>query len=130
MRSRFSSTARRGSLAGAVLAAALAAPGCAADTDERPAEFPYIVEAILRPSCATATCHSAMTRREGLDFSSVEAAQQTFDDEFLVVPGDPGDGQLINVLTTSGEERMPVDSPLPDADIALIQAWIANGAVR
>ncbi|MBK9036847.1 MAG: hypothetical protein IPL61_37290 [Myxococcales bacterium] len=113
------------------LTAALAAGGCAADTDERPAEFPYIVKAILEPSCATATCHSAQTAAEGLDFSSLAAAQDTFDSRALAPQTvDPNDSELLFILTTSGEKRMPVDSPMPDADIALIERWIIAGAAR
>ena len=114
-----------------VLALALLATACAAETDERPAEFPYIVKAILAPSCATATCHSARTQREGVDLSSVEAAQETFDSLPLAPQtGEPNDSQLLVLLRTTGEERMPVDGPLPDADIALIEAWIVAGAPR
>lgn len=112
-----------------VVVLALAAAACAAETDERPAEFAYIVPAILAPSCATATCHSARTQREGLDFSSVDAARATFMNEGLVVNVDePPNNQIITILRDSGEKRMPIDSPLPEADIALIEAWIAAGA--
>jgi len=111
---------------------AVLAGGCAADVDERPAEFDYIVTTILRPGCATATCHSAMTRREGLDFSTVAAAADAIDRKGLVETGvtNPDDTRLMYILTTSGEDRMPVDGPLPDADLDLIGRWIMAGAVR
>ncbi|HVV87062.1 MAG TPA: c-type cytochrome domain-containing protein [Kofleriaceae bacterium] len=117
----------------AAIAAAAAAAGCAADTDERPATFDYIVATILRPSCATATCHDAMTKREGLDFSSVAAAAKSIDDDGLVPigGGDPDNSQLYYDLTADGiDKRMPIDSPLPDADIELIRQWIVDGAVH
>jgi hypothetical protein len=108
---------------------ALAAAACAADTDERPADFAYISKTILEPNCATATCHNDATAREGYDFSSVEASRETFRRNGLVVqPDDPPANPIIYILTTSGEERMPIDGPLPDADIALIERWIINGA--
>jgi hypothetical protein len=128
-RSRSTAPALAGFLAGGLALAA----GCAAETDERPAEFPYIVEAILRPSCATATCHDAMTRREEIDFSTVEAASRSIDERGLVAAGRPEDSPLYFLITASAsetEKRMPVDSPLPQADIDLIGAWIAAGAVR
>lgn len=113
------------------IALALAVSACAAETDERPAEFAYIVKAILAPSCATATCHSARTQREGVDLSSVAAAQDAFDSRPLAPQsGDPNDSELLFLLRTSGEKRMPVDGPLPDADIALIEEWIIAGAPR
>lgn len=113
------------------IALTLAAGACAAETDERPAEFTYIVRAILTPSCATATCHSARTQREGVDLSSVEAAQETFDSRpFAPQTGEPGDSELLFILRATGDQRMPLDSPLPDADIALIEQWIVAGAPR
>ncbi len=116
-------------LASIAILAAAAAAGCAAETDERPAEFAYIAKAILEPSCATATCHDAQTQREGMDFSSAEASAATFQDNaFVTVPDEPANNRIVFILRTSGEERMPVDGPMPDADIALIEAWIAAGA--
>lgn len=117
------------------LALALVAGACAAETDERPAEFAYIVKAILAPSCATATCHSARTQREGVDLSSVAAAQDAFDSIPLAPPtGERNDSQLLYVLGAldedPGDKRMPIDGPLPDADIALIEQWIIAGAPR
>ena len=84
--------------------------GCA-DVDDRPAKFDYIVAAILRPGCATANCHDAMTRRQGLDFSTVAAAGATVDNEGLVPigGGDPADTQLIFRLTTDGDGRYTHD---------------------
>ena len=127
------------SLPRSLLIAALAcsAAGCAESTDERPATFEYIVTAVLRPSCGTATCHNSMTKREGLAFDTIAAANEAFDDnpfDGCVVPGDPCDpnqSQLIFQLRTTNElKRMPLDSPLPDADIELIERWIRDGAVR
>ncbi|MEZ4403649.1 MAG: hypothetical protein R3B06_26735 [Kofleriaceae bacterium] len=118
-------------LAFAATLAALTLGACATQTDERPAEFDVIVTNILAPSCATATCHSAMTKAEGLDFSTVAAARESFDARSLAPQtSDPADSQLLRVLTTTGEARMPVDGPLPDADIELIRTWVLNGAPR
>ena len=106
------------------------AGGCANSTDERPAEFPVIVTQILRPSCATAACHDAMSAVQRLDFSTVAAAAASIDRRGLVGDPDPDQTQLINVLTTSGDKRMPADGPLADADIDLIRTWIIDGAVH
>jgi len=122
-----------------VLIAALstsAAIGCADTTDERPATFEYIVTTVLKPSCGTATCHSSMTRTEDLAFDTVAAASEAFDSRPLAPqplpgdPGEPGQSELLFYLTTTGDKRMPVDSPMPEADIALIERWIIDGAVR
>lgn len=114
-----------------VLSLALVTAACAASTDERPAEFEYIARAILVPSCGTATCHSARTQREGVNLSSVAAVREELSHRALAPQsGDPNDSELLFILRTSGEERMPIDSPLPDADIALIEEWIVAGAPR
>lgn len=122
-----------------LLIAALAAGGCADTTDERPATFEYLVTAVLAPSCGTATCHSTMTEAEGYAFDTVESARATFvrqplDGCFPPDPCDPALSRLYRVVTTDGSEsslpRMPIDSPLPDADVALIERWILDGAVR
>jgi len=114
-----------------VLSLALVTAACAADTDERPAEFAYIARAILVPSCGTATCHSARTQREGVNLSSVAAVREELSKRaFAPQTGDPADSELLFLLTTSGEKRMPVDSPLPQADIDLIETWIIAGAPR
>ncbi len=106
------------------------AGGCANSTDERPAEFSVIVTQILRPGCATAACHDAMSAVARLDFSTVAAAAVSIDRGGLLNDPDPDQTQLLNVLTTSGDKRMPVDSPLADADIELIRTWIVAGAVH
>ena len=111
------------------LGTALAA-GCANSTDERPAEFSVIVTQILRPGCATAACHDAMSAVARLDFSTVATSAASIDRRGLVGDPDPDQTQLINILTTSGEQRMPVDGPLADADIELIRTWITDGAAH
>lgn len=114
--------------------AALALCACAESDDPRPATFEYISTAILAPSCGTATCHNTMTRREGLALDTIENVKQVFMDRpwsGCVVPGDPcepAQSELIYIVTV-GEPRMPIDSPLPDADIELISEWIRAGAV-
>ena len=47
-----------------------------------------------------------------------------------VIPGNADDSLLVRrVLGLDGEDRMPKDKdPLPDAQVALLRAWIAQGA--
>ena len=121
-----------------LLTALLAACGRA---DDRPPTLDYLVENILAPSCAVAQCHSAFRQQVGDQFDTVAASRRSIVVNGLVrfpadVP-DPSQSLLIRVLTvgapsildpSSGNVRMPYDSPIPDADIDLIQAWIAAGA--
>jgi hypothetical protein len=116
-----------------LLIGALTFAGCADSTDERPATFEYLVTAVLAPSCGTATCHSSMTNTSDYAFDTVAAARATFRRRDLVTQLDePDANRLMRVVLTDGsgdDPRMPVDSPLPDADIQLMRQWIIDGAV-
>ena len=119
---------------------ALFAGACGA-TDDRPRTLSYITDTILAPTCALAECHSAFRQQVGDEFDTVEAARRSIVANGLVVyPDDVIDARhslLITVLRDgapsildpgSGNVRMPYDAPMPDADVDLIQAWIADGA--
>jgi hypothetical protein len=45
-----------------------------------------------------------------------------------VVAYDPASSRLVNMLRARGAPRMPPDRALPEADIALIERWILDGA--
>lgn len=121
----------------AVVALVLAA--CGTTDDQRPRNLDYITEAILAPSCGAATCHSSFKGADGFVFDTVETARATFqnDDELIVPKGeDASSSGLVLSLTLeqrdpddgSSNPRMPLNAPLPDADIALIQDWLDFGA--
>jgi len=123
-----------------VLIGALFAGACGT-TDDRPRTLAYITETILAPTCASAECHSAFKQQVGDEFDTVDAARRSIVSNGLVLPddvADPSRSFLIQSLTVgtlslldpkSGlKVRMPYDAPMPDADIALIEAWIADGA--
>lgn len=122
-----------------VLIGALFAGACGA-TDDRPRTLAYITDTILAPTCASAECHSAFKRQVGDQFDTVDATRRSIVSNGLVLPdnvADPSGSLLIQSLTVgaasilspgSGNVRMPYDAPMPDADIALIEAWIADGA--
>lgn len=123
-----------------VLIGALFAGACGT-TDDRPRTLPYITEAILAPTCASAECHSAFKRQVGDEFDTVDAARRSIVGNGLVLAddvADPSSSFLIQSLTVgtlsildpkSGTKvRMPYDAPMPDADLDLIRMWIAEGA--
>ncbi len=122
----------------AVLLLLLAASGCGVTTDDRPVSFAYITTAILQPSCGTAACHSAQNRAEALILDTPQDAYRTLlDDNRLGAcassgcEGEPEQSSLYVVITSDtneGTPRMPLDAPLPDADIALIARWLTAGA--
>ena len=108
-----------------------AVAACGVSEDDRPHDFTYIVEAILAPTCGTATCHSTLSKEAGYMFDTVDNARATFNYYSLTDPGSPDDSELIEVLTAPrfNDERMPLDGPMPDKDIDLLRAWITDGAV-
>ena len=46
----------------------------------------------------------------------------------LVIPGNPGQSRIVNMMRAFGAARMPPDRPLAEADIALVEEWILEGA--
>jgi len=114
-----------GVVVGAVVAALA---GCGTAADDRPPQWSFISPAIVEPSCATANCHSALAQRAGVDLSTPKVGYQTLTDRHFVVGSDTAQSSLLFLLRAQGTNRMPPDFPLPEADIALIEHWIANGA--
>lgn len=46
----------------------------------------------------------------------------------LVIPGNPAESRIVNMMHATGTDRMPPDRPLAEADIALVEQWILEGA--
>ena len=125
---------------------------CGSAEDNRPADWAYIAPAIIIPNCATSSCHSEAAAASGLDMSTPAKAYRSLtklkgsapicttddDDKFvcpetetkrpLITAGNPAQSRTVNMLRGIGAERMPPDRPLAEADIALVEEWIANGA--
>jgi hypothetical protein len=111
--------------------ASIAAAGCGEEIDPRPASWSYIHPAIVVPNCATIGCHSDTSEQKNLNLESEDEALDDLNEGRLVIPGDPSTSPLILQLQgVGGRLRMPPDAPLPEADVALIQKWIAEGARR
>jgi hypothetical protein len=129
-----------------LLLASVVLGGCGGD-DTRPAYWSYISPAIIQPNCATGSCHNRGTAIAHLDLSTADAG---YDDLMrqrlppapgampgrtevtrrLVIPGNPAQSRLVNMLRAFGAERMPPDRPLPEADIELIEKWVLEGATN
>ncbi|HEY6510219.1 MAG TPA: c-type cytochrome domain-containing protein [Vicinamibacterales bacterium] len=111
------------------LAVGLLAAGCGDATDDRPARWSYISTAIIEPSCATASCHSEIAQRAGVNlYERVPAYKQLVTERHFVVPGSPDTSALVKMLRAQPVRRMPPDYALPESDIALIEKWITMGA--
>jgi hypothetical protein len=119
----------------AVVAAALSivVSGCNGSSDDRPKSWAFISATIMEPSCATVNCHSAITHQGGVDLSAREIGYETLVGKpgdggfqtFYVYPGYPQFSPVVNLMNAEGSTRMPPDNPLPQADIQLIENWIA-----
>jgi hypothetical protein len=127
---------RSSSGAGRVRALALRAAGplllaaaCTGDPGDRPATWAYLHPAIIAPSCATSSCHSARVVTAGVALDEAGEAYDDLIERRFVVPGDPA-STLMPLLEGDERGRMPPDAPLPAADIELIRAWIEAGAPR
>ncbi len=123
--------------------------GCnvANDTgDDRPATFEFVTEAILKPSCGTAECHSAMKRAQGYAFDSLDGARKAFKTEtpdlvFTCSQLSPPEAfpcnndalnksrlyKVIDDVDSKGN-RMPLDQALSNKDIVLIRTWLQDDA--
>ncbi len=101
--------------------------GCA-DVDDRPPEWGTISRAIIQPNCATTACHSQFTGAGGLRMHDEVAGWCSLVSPGFVRPGDVESSMLVYLLRADETWRMPPDLPLPEADIELVEAWIAAGA--
>ncbi len=113
--------------------AVLVLAACGTTDDQRPRNLDYITEAILAPSCGGATCHSTFKAADGFVFDTVDGARATFqgDDELIMPKGEDASsaGLILNLtLEQANAPRMPLNAPIPDADIELIQDWLGFGA--
>lgn len=100
---------------------------CTGDPSERPATWSYLHPAIIEPSCATSSCHSALVETAGVVLDDRDNSYEQLLELRFVVPGDPASA-LIPLLEGDERPRMPPDAPLPQADIDLVRAWIEEGA--
>jgi hypothetical protein len=119
---------RRGWWLLAATAAALL--GCGSTTDDRPAKWSFISATITEPSCATVNCHSDVAGRAGVDLATRAVGYNDLTTRGftrLADPTDPASAPVLYLMRGRGSIRMPPDVPLPEADIMLIQNWIAAG---
>jgi hypothetical protein len=96
---------------------------------------------ILMANCLGMGCHTGARPAASLRLDSASAAWSELVNvpascggQMLVRPGAPAQSYLINKLTNvgicSGTQMPKSDQPLQPSDIALIEAWICNGAAN
>jgi len=84
---------------------------------------------ILRDKCIG--CHNQDKKRGGLVLSNYTAAMQGGSSGVVVKPGDLDNSLLFKLVSHKTEPHMPPNSPrLPDVMLAVIEKWIAGGALE
>jgi hypothetical protein len=108
------------SLASLLLLAAASAWG--ADT----VSFSSQIQPLFEKQCWA--CHSQNQKLSELDLTSREAALKGGLHGPAVVPGKPDESRLMMHVTGKETPQMPLGAPLPEESIALLRAWIEQGA--
>ena len=93
-----------------------------------PVEFTRDIQPILQANCYE--CHGPDKTRGHLRLDARAAAMKGGETGPAIVPGKSDESLLVRrILGLDGDDRMPKDGdPLPSAQIALIRAWIDQGA--
>ena len=87
-------------------------------------------ESKIRPLLAERCqkCHGAEKQEAGLRLDRREAALKGGDSGPIVAPGEPDKSRLIEVVRYDGDTQMPPSGKLPDDELALLVAWVKQGA--
>lgn len=97
-------------------------PGC---TSDGKVCFESNVLPIFKSSCAQSGCHDLQTHEEGYILDSYTNIMRKG-----VEAGDANESKLYKVLFESGEDRMPPDGTLSQAQKDSIALWINQGALN
>ncbi len=93
-------------------------------------DFKKDIRPILKTNCYE--CHSKESGKEkaGYIFDDLETLKLDIQPKGIIVPNQPGDSYLLEVIMMSESEKahMPPKKTLSDRDIAKIRDWIAAGA--
>lgn len=110
-------------LAGLIVVLIAAAP------DDKKVTFADQVSAIFQQRCNS--CHNSDKQKGGLSLDSYGNAMKGGGSGKVVEPGDPENSRLYALVSHSEEPKMPPNSPkIPDAELAIIKAWIEKGALE
>ena len=85
------------------------------------------VAPILKRNCLS--CHSATQHKSGFMIDSYSALMKGGKHGAVIVPHDAKASRIIQLLEGDEDPQMPLESdPLPEAQIAIVKAWINAGA--
>lgn len=112
------------------LVVVLSASEGVARTPRRDVDYLTQVKPLLVTKCYA--CHGALTQRSGLRLETRALILRGGDGGRVVVPGRAVDSELLRRITSTDEGRMPPasdGSPLTKDEVALMRAWIDQGAL-
>jgi hypothetical protein len=89
---------------------------------ESQVDFDTEIAPLLASRCLG--CHAGAEPKAGLDLSGHQAALHGGDSGRVLVPGDPGQSRLWEMVST---DQMPPEHPLSVAEKKLLRQWIAVG---
>lgn len=97
-----------------------------------PPTWSLVSAAVMRPSCGTVACHSALAQRAGVVLDTAADGYRALleaEPEPFVRPGAPRESRLMYLLAGVDVARaMPPEAPLPTVDVELVERWICAGA--
>ena len=89
--------------------------------------FEARVRPILVDQCLK--CHGPKKQSSGLRLDSRESALKGGDNGPALVPAKPDESLLVRAIAQTHEElKMPPNGKLPEASVAIIRQWVAQGA--
>jgi WD40 repeat protein len=97
---------------------------------EGPISFINDIALILKENCFA--CHDAKKRKGKFDMSTYASLRKGGSGDDPIVPGKPDESPLLDRLTATDKSRMPpqeAGEALPKQKIAVIEKWIAEGAM-
>ncbi len=98
-------------------------------TPEKPVDYSRDIKPILNKNCLA--CHGGVKKSGQFSLLFQEEAYSPNESgKPAIVPGNPGESELINRIThPDPDERMPSEGePLPEEEIELLTRWIDQGA--
>jgi hypothetical protein len=96
---------------------------------DAPVSFINDVAPILKENCFA--CHDSKKRKGKLDMTTYESFRKGGHKEDPIDPSSPEDSLILDMLKSTGADRMPpkeAGEPLPKAKIDVIERWIKQGA--
>ncbi len=103
------------------------------DEITEPVSYSAQVQTIFNVSCGGSTCHTNGGNQNGVNLSSYQATMASVGANYnrlIVEPDDAANSPLVDKIEANPEfgSRMPLGGSLSATEIALIKAWINQGA--